>query len=221
MALFRNRSDAGRRLAAKLREYQDDPDAVVLALPRGGVPVAYEVATALRLALDVYTVRKLGVPGHAELAMGAVACDGSYVVDERTVEMLGVTGEEFLSALQRELAELRRREAAYRGSRPEPDVAGKTVLVVDDGLATGSTMYSAVAALRQRHPVRVVVAVPVAPARTVAELERVADRVVCAFEPEPFYAVGVSYEDFSQVEDDEVRRLLERAERERARWKVA
>jgi len=212
VSLYRDRADAGRRLAGELVEYARGREPIVLALPRGGVPIGYEVANALGAPLDVYIVRKLGVPGREELAMGAVASDGSYVVDEATVAASGVTRGQFQTTLARELAELRRREAAYRGKRPEPSLKGKDVILVDDGLATGASMYSAIAALRQRGPAEIAVAVPVAPAQACRTLGRYADRVFCPHQPEDFGAVGYYYEDFAQVGDDEVRRLLERAQ---------
>ncbi len=212
MSLYRDRADAGRRLAAGLTEYARGREPIVLALPRGGVPVGYEVAKALGVPLDVYIVRKLGVPGREELAMGAVASDGSYVVDEATVAASGVTRAQFQTTLARELAEVRRRETAYRGKRPEPSLPGKNIILVDDGLATGASIYSAIAALRQRGPAEIAVAVPVAPAHACRTLERYADRVFCPHQPEDFGAVGYYYENFAQVGDDEVRRLLERAQ---------
>jgi putative phosphoribosyl transferase len=218
--MFSNRADAGRQLAAHLEGYARGRDAIVLALPRGGVPVAYEVAKALGAPLDIYVVRKLGVPWHPELAMGAVASGGTYVVDEATVEMAGVTDEEFEAVLLRELAELARRESAYRGNRPEPNLTGKSVIVVDDGLATGASMFSAVAALRQRAPAEIAVAVPVAPVDTCARLERQADRVFCPHKMVRFGAVGLYYADFSQVGDEDVRRLLRLAAGEES-WRVA
>jgi predicted phosphoribosyltransferase len=221
MALFRNRADAGRQLAKHLAHYMLDPNAIVLALPRGGVPVAYEVALALKLPLDVYIVRKLGVPWHEELAMGAVAADGSYVIDEAIVNAAGVRPEEFRQTWERELGELRRRESVYRDDRPRPDLESKKAIVVDDGLATGASMYSAVTALRHRNPAEIIVAVPVAPADTVRFLERSADRVVCPYQPQPFGAVGMYYQDFTQTTDGEVRRLLADAEYQRTLWKVA
>lgn len=219
--LFDDRADAGRQLASQLQQYRQRDDTIVLALPRGGVPVAYEIARTLHLPLDVYIVRKLGVPGHEELAMGAVASDASYVMDEAMMKSLGITLGEFQTVLVHEFAEIKRREAAYRDDRPEPTVSGKSAIVVDDGLATGSTMYSAVSALRQRKPREIVVAVPVAPPDTCAALARLADRVVALHRPAYFGAVGLYYADFSQVGDDEVRRLLNRAEVEAAAWKVA
>lgn len=221
MALFYDRADAGRQLATYLIEYAQGRDPIVLALPRGGVPVGYEVAEALGAPLDVYIVRKLGVPGHEELAMGAVASDGSYVIDEATIDIAGVTRKEFQATLRHELAELRRREVAYRDDRPEPNLSSRTVILVDDGLATGASMYSAVAALRQRKPAQVAVAVPVAPADTCRSLEHVADRVFCPNQPIYFGAVGLYYANFAQVSDQEVRHLLNQAQRKREPWKVA
>lgn len=221
MSLYRDRADAGRKLASYVLDYARSRRPVVLALPRGGVPVGYEIAKALGAPLDVYIVRKVGVPGHEELAMGAIASDGSYVVDEATMESLGITQEHFRAALERELAELKRREIAYRDDRPEPELTGRNVIVVDDGLATGASMYSAVAALRQRSPAEIAVAVPVAPAETCRTLERLADRVFCPHQPTYFGSVGFYYDDFAQTSDSEVRDLLARALRESASWKVA
>jgi predicted phosphoribosyltransferase len=219
---YRDRTEAGRYLAESLVEYAGDAKVIVLALPRGGVPVAFEIATALHAPLDVYVVRKIGVPGHEELAMGATAGDGTVVLDERLVDGLGITREAFNAGVRRELTELHRRESVYRDGRPEPDLSGKTVIVVDDGLATGSTMRAAVTALRRRNPASIVVAVPTAAKRTCAELARVADRVVCPSTPEPFQAVGLYYDDFRQTTDDEVRALLRRAaDMEAKRWRVA
>jgi predicted phosphoribosyltransferase len=209
--LFRDRADAGRQLSAHLAHYAGRDDVIVLALPRGGVPVAYEVATALGAPLDVFLVRKLGVPGHEELAMGAIASGGVRVENEVVVRQLGIPERAIDAAAVRELQELERREAAYRGDRPPPDVRGKTAILVDDGLATGSTMRAAVAALRRRGPARVVVAVPVGAPETCAEFAEEADEAVCAREPEPFLAVGAWYADFAQTTDEEVRELLERA----------
>ncbi len=221
MPRFTDRAAAGRQLAERLREYAGRRDLLVLALPRGGVPVGYEVAKALDAPLDVYIVRKLGVPGHEEVAMGAVASDGSYVVDGGMIDACGVSLKDFQVELVHEFGELKRREVAYRDDRPEPDPFGKTVIVVDDGLATGASMYSAVSALRQREPAAIVVAVPVAPPETCRSLERVADRVVCPNQPEPFGAVGYYYADFRQLHDEDVRRLLELAQRNGASWRVA
>ncbi|HJZ93790.1 MAG TPA: phosphoribosyltransferase [Gemmataceae bacterium] len=209
--LFEDRHDAGRQLAAKLGRYAGRPDGIILALPRGGVPVGYEVARALGVPLDLFLVRKLGVPGREELAMGAIASGGVRVLNEDVVRELGIPQRWVDEVTADEAAELRRREAAYRDDRPAPDVRGKTVILVDDGLATGASMRAAVAALRQLGPARIVVAVPVAAAQTCKEFRSEADEVVCAETPEPFYAVGTWYEDFSQTTDDEVRDLLSRA----------
>lgn len=209
--LFRDRSDAGRILAGMLDEYAYRPDVVVLALPRGGVPVGFEIARALNVPLDVMVVRKLGVPGHQELAMGAIASGRVRVLNEDVVRMLGISNQIVNEATEREQRELIRREQAYRGDRPPVEVQGRTVILVDDGLATGSTMRAAVAALRQRGPARILIAVPAAAPDTCAELRSEVDDIICAMTPEPFYSVGMWYEDFSQTTDEEVRDLLERA----------
>ena len=208
---FRDRAEAGIALAARLGEYAGRPDVLVLALPRGGVAVGFEVARALRLPLDVLVVRKLGVPGHSELAMGAIASGGARVVSDDVIRALGIPGTAIDAVIERELHELARRERAYRGERPAPDVRGRTVLVVDDGLATGSTMRAAIASLRQQGAARIVVAAPVGAAETCAELEDDADEVVCLHAPADFWAVGAWYEDFSQTSDDEVSELLARS----------
>jgi putative phosphoribosyl transferase len=208
---FRDRADAGRQLAAKLTACAGRPNVQVLALPRGGVPVGYEVAHALGAPLDVFLVRKLGVPGREELAMGAMAAGGVRVLNEEVVRTLGIPDDVIESVSEKERRELARRERAYRDDRPPPDVRGRTVLLVDDGLATGSTMRAAVAALRKLHPARIVVAVPVGSAETCAELAAAADEVICARTPDPFYAVGLWYEDFTQTTDEQVHELLERA----------
>jgi predicted phosphoribosyltransferase len=205
---FRNRTDAGRQLAGKLAAYADRPDVVVLALPRGGVPVASEVARALGAPLDVFVVRKLGVPGHEELAMGAVATGGLRVLNDEIVHGLDIPEREIAAVADRELHELSRRERLYRGDHPPPDVGGRTVILVDDGLATGATMRAAVQALRQQQPARIVVAVPTASPDTCEALKAAADDVVCAMTPEPFFAVGHWYDDFTQTTDDEVARSL-------------
>jgi predicted phosphoribosyltransferase len=210
---FHNRREAGRLLAAKLSAYAKRPDVIVLALPRGGVPVAYEVAQALEAPLDVFLVRKLGVPGHEEYALGAIATGGVRVINQDLVRALRIPPATIEAIAAREQQELERRERAYRGDRPLPDVRGRTVILVDDGLATGATMYAAVTALRQQGAGRVVVAVPSAPPDTCAQLREVVDDVVCAVTPEPFHAVGLWYEDFSQTTDDEVRDLLARSAR--------
>lgn len=207
---FRDRGEAGRLLAAKLSAYANRPDVLVLALPRGGVPVAYEVARALGAPLDVFVVRKLGVPGYEELAMGAVATGGVRVLNDRIVNGLGIPGYIIDAVAAQEQQELARRERLYRGGRPPPDVRGRTVILVDDGLATGATMHAAVQALRQLQPARIVVAVPTASPDTCEELRAEVDEVICAITPEPFQAVGRWYEDFSQTTDEEVRELLGR-----------
>jgi predicted phosphoribosyltransferase len=211
-ARFRDRFEAGRRLAAALKHYQGRPNLLVLALPRGGVPVAYELAKALHAPLDLMLVRKLGVPGHEELAMGAIASGGIRVISEDVVRALGISDRAIATIAAHEEHELKRRERAYRGDRPPPQVQGKTVILVDDGLATGSTMRAAVAALKAQQPERLVVAVPVAAPETCEALRKEVDEVVCALAPEPFLAVGQWYQDFSQITDDEVRELLHRAE---------
>ena len=209
--LFRDRTEAGRLLAARLEQYAGKPDVMVLALPRGGVPVAYEVARALPAPMDVFIVRKLGVPGQEELAMGAVATGGVRVLNDQVVKGLGIPEYMIDAVVKWETEELKRRERLYRGDRPPPDVRGKTVILVDDGLATGSTMLAAARALRQQGPARIVVAVPVAAPDTCQLLKADVDEVVCAATPEPFYAVGLWYRDFSQTTDEEVRELLERS----------
>jgi putative phosphoribosyl transferase len=215
-AEFANRIEAGRALALKLGEFAGRNDILVLALPRGGVPVAYEVAEALKAHLDVLIVRKIGAPRQPELAMGAIASGGGYTVNREVLDEMHVTAAEFGAAVQREWDELHRREQVYRPHRAPIEVANKTVIVVDDGLATGSTMRVAPAALRRLQPARIVVAVPVAPADTLYRLEALADRVICLVTPEPFGAVGVHYMNFGQVGDAEVRQLLEENARRRA-----
>lgn len=205
---YRDRADAGVRLAEHLAAYADRADVVVLGLPRGGVPVAAEVARSLRAPLDVFCVRKLGVPGDEELAMGAIATGGFIVVNERVVSELGVSDRVLAEVAAAERDELDRRERAYRGGSPPARLAGRTVLVVDDGLATGATMRAAVRAVRAAGPRRVIVAVPVAAAETCRSLERDADELVCPLTPGGFRSVGAWYEDFSTTSDDEVRRCL-------------
>jgi len=215
IARFQNRTDAGRRLATELAAYARRPNVIVLALPRGGVPVGYEVARALDAPLDVFVVRKLGLPWQEELAMGALASGGVRILDENLIRIAHVSAEDLRRITEVEQAELARRERQYRGERPFPEMAGKTVILVDDGLATGSTMRAAVAALRLERPARIIVAVPVAAPETCAAFRDVADEIVCAETPEPFHAVGLWYEDFSQTSDTEVHELLERARRTR------
>jgi len=206
--LFRDRTDAGRHLATRLTDYADRPDVIILALPRGGVPVAFEVARRLHAPLDVFMVRKLGVPGHEELAMGAIASGGVRVLNHEVVHSLNITDRQLEAAVLKESAELERREREYRGDRPAVDVHGQIVILIDDGLATGASMRAAVSALRQRNPARLVVAVPVGAADTCREFQDETDETICFRTPEPFYAVGAWYENFSQTTDDEVRKLL-------------
>lgn len=213
---FQDRAEAGRLLGQQLARDHTGADVLVLALPRGGVPVGFEVAEALDAPLDLMVVRKLGVPGQEELAMGAIASGGVRVLNDDVVSALSISPQVLDAVTAVERAELARRERVYRGERPSPEVAGKTVLLVDDGLATGATMRAAVAAVRQLRPATVVVAVPVAPRDTLDLLRRAADEVVCPATPEPFLGVGMWYEDFSQTTDDEVRELLARAWRRRA-----
>ncbi len=213
--VFSDRAEAGDVLAARLSHLAGRPDLLVLALPRGGVPVGARVARALRAPLDVFVVRKLGVPGHEELAMGAIAGGGVRVRNQEVTSRLGLDDAVIDRVAEAEELELARRERSYRADRPEPDLAGKVVVLVDDGLATGSTMRAAVAAARAAGPARIVVAVPTAPASTCERLRREADEVVCASTPRPFRAVGYSYRSFPQTSDEEVRELL------RAAWTAA
>jgi predicted phosphoribosyltransferase len=208
--IFEDRGDAGRRLAAKLSAYADG-DTRVLALPRGGVPVAFEVAGTLHAPLDVFVVRKIGAPGREELAIGAIASGGVRVLHDETIALLGVDPAVIDDITQRESMELERREALYRGGLPAPDVAGCTVILVDDGLATGASMHAALLALRKRLPRRVVVAVPVAPPDTCDALAPYVDDLVVVATPQPFRGVGAWYADFSQTGDEEVRSLLREA----------
>src|SRR6266404_1203565 len=206
--IYRDRIDAGKQLALRLADYANRDDLIVLALPRGGVPVAYEVARALNAPLDIFLVRKLGVPGYEELAMGAIATGGVRVLNDQLVGGLLIPDyivDEVAASEQQELA---RRERLYRGDRPTPDVRGRTVILVDDGLATGATMLAAVKALRQQQPARIVVAVPTAAPETCEELKAEVDDIICAVTPRPFYGVGLWYQDFSQTTDEEVRNLL-------------
>jgi predicted phosphoribosyltransferase len=213
MSLFADRRYAGRILAAALGRFSGRTDVVVLGLPRGGVPVAYEVADDLSAPLDVFVVRKLGVPGHEELAMGALASGGLCVLNQDVIANFGIAKESIFRVARTEQRELARRERAYRGGRAPIDVSHKTVILIDDGLATGSTMRAAIQALRQQSPAEIVAAVPVAALAACAELSGEADEMVCAATPQPFHAVGLWYEDFSQISDDEVRELLESARR--------
>jgi predicted phosphoribosyltransferase len=213
MMRFRNRVEAGQQLAKRLAKYDHRADVLVLALPRGGVPVGYEVAQALNAPLDVFVVRKLGVPGHEELAMGAIASGGVRVLNVEVVKGLSIPDEVIDAVAARELQELERRERAYRDDRPAPDVRSRTVILVDDGIATGSTMKAAIEALRQLEASRIVVAAPTAALSTVREMRGDVDELVSVMAPADFSGVGQWYEDFSQTTDEEVRDLLERANR--------
>jgi predicted phosphoribosyltransferase len=210
---FRDRIDAGRQLAERLSSYAGRPDVIVLGLPRGGIPVAYEVARALGAPLDVFVVRKLGWPMQPELAMGAIASGGVLVLNEDVIEMVGAGPELIESVAEEERRELARREREYRGDRPPPPIRGRTVILVDDGLATGSTMRAAARAVRKQDPARLVIAVPVGAPETCESLRAEADEVVCVLQPPFFQAVGLWYDRFEQTTDAEVRRLLEDAAR--------
>mgnify|MGYP002624174160 CR=1 FL=1 len=209
--VFRNREEAGRELAGLLEPYKDREDVLVLALPRGGVPVGYEVACALKAPMDICLVRKLGTPGHEELAMGAIASGGVQVINQEVVTPFGIPAPVIQEVARREGEELARLERAYRGDRPAPEIRGRTVILVDDGIATGSTMRAALQALRAQKPAKIIVAVPTAPPSSCREMRDLADEVVAVMRPEPFNAVGQWYEDFNQTTDDEVRELLEDA----------
>jgi len=211
MAPFRNRRDAGEKLAQKLSAYVNRPDLTVLALPRGGVPVAYEVALALNAPLDIFIVRKLGLPGREELAIGAIASGGVRVLNKDIIRMLSIPDEVINFVARREAQELERREKLYRGGRAAPETRDRTVILIDDGLATGASMRAAVVGLRAQHPARIMVAVPAAATETCDAFQDEVDEIICAVTPEPFYGVGHWYEDFSQTTDEEVRNLLQEA----------
>jgi predicted phosphoribosyltransferase len=204
-----DRREAGRELASKLLKYAGRDDVVVLALPRGGVPVAFEIAEALDAPLDIFVVRKLGMPGHPEYAMGAIASGGIRIINDDVVRWYGISPAAIEAVAREELAELERREREYRRGRPLTGLRGRTAILVDDGLATGSTMRAAVQAVRAYSPARVVVAVPVGALATCAGFNDITDEIICARTPEPFSAVGLWYRDFSQTSDEEVRSLLE------------
>ncbi|BAY47787.1 hypothetical protein SAMD00079811_54060 [Scytonema sp. HK-05] len=209
--LYKNRKAAGQILAKELAAYANRQDVLVLALPRGGVPVAFEVAKALNAPLDVFVVRKLGVPEQQELAMGAIASGGVRVLNEDIVRSLGISEAAINQVVAKEQQELERRERLYRGDRPVPSLHERTVILVDDGLATGATMRAAVVALQQQKPAKIIVAVPVSASETCQEFQSKVDEVVCAATPSPFYSVGLWYEDFPQTTDEEVRVLLDKA----------
>lgn len=214
MIPFRDRRDAGKKLAQKLSAYAGRPDVLIVALPRGGVPVAYEVALALNASLDILIVRKLGLPGQEELAIGAIASGGIRILNGDIIRTLSIPEEVINFVVKREIEELQRREKLYKGNRPSLDVRDHTVILVDDGLATGASMRAAVAGLRTQHPARIVVAVPAAAPEVCDAFRSEVDELVCAITPEPFYGVGRWYKDFSQVTDAEVRVLLEEANRQ-------
>ena len=210
---FLNRADAGRILAAKLMRYANHPDVLVMALPRGGVPVGFEVARALNVPLDIMLVRKLGVPGHDELAMGAIASAGIRILNRSVIESLQIAPDAIEMVEKRESLELMRREAAYRGNRPPTDVEGRTVILVDDGIATGSTMRVAIAALREQKVGHIVVGTPTAPTTVRWEMEALVDDFIAVITPEDFYGVGQWYDDFTQIDDDSVHELLRMGEK--------
>jgi putative phosphoribosyl transferase len=213
--IFANRTKAGQELALRLKKYANRDDVIVLGAPRGGVPVAFEVATALRAPLDVFVLRKLGVPGREELAFGAIASGGVRILDRETVQGLRLTDLDVERVTRAETRELRRRERSYRGGKPALNISGLIAILVDDGIATGSSMRAAIRALRQMKPARIVIAVPVAPSSTCDRLRSEVDEIVCLEMPEPFYGVGQFYDDFSQVGDEEVKELLDSASRGR------
>ena len=215
---FRDRHEAGKLLAKALMEFKGRKDALVLGIPRGGVVVAYEVAKALGLPLDVFIARKIGAPGNPELAVGAVASDGTIVLDDYAIRMLGVSEEYIRQEAERQKREIERRLKAYRGGREGYPISGKTVILVDDGVATGATTTAALRAIRANDPAEVILAVPVAPPETVRKLEREADRVVCLYTPSPFWAVGAFYANFEQTSDYEVKALLEELSAGGSHW---
>jgi putative phosphoribosyl transferase len=212
LAQFINRKDAGQQLARHLGRYIHQTDVLVLGLPRGGIPVGAEIAKLLNAPLDVFLVRKLGVPGQEELAMGAIASGGVRVLNEEVIRQVRIPAETIERVTQLERAELQRREEAYRGDRPPLDVRGKTIILVDDGLATGASMYAALLAIREQHPAWIVIAVPVAAPETIHSFQSLVDEMVCVLTPTPFNGVGAWYEDFSQVSDEQVHVLLIRHE---------
>jgi putative phosphoribosyl transferase len=211
MAFFKDRVDAGRKLANELSKYANRSDILILALPRGGVPVAFEVAKELNAKMDVFVVRKLGVPGNEELAMGAIASDNIIVLNKDVVRSFQISKQVIDAVAARELKELERREHIYRGKRPKPSISGSTVILIDDGLATGATMSAAASAVKTKNPTKIVIAVPTGAPDTCKFFEEKVDEVICVATPEPFYSVGAWYEDFSQTTDEEVCELLNKA----------
>jgi putative phosphoribosyl transferase len=208
---FQNRSEAGKLLAAKLSNYAEAHDVIVLGLPRGGVPVAYEIAEALHAPLDVWLVRKLGVPGQEELAMGAISSGGVMILNNEIIQALSISQEAIDQVAEAEQRELERRDRAYRGDRALPQLQDHTVILVDDGIATSSTLRAAIAAFQQQHPQRIIAAAPVAPPTICEDLKRIVDDVVCLNTPDPLQSIGMWYKDFSQTTDAEVRELLKRS----------
>lgn len=211
MEKFLDRYEAGKVLAEHLKSYVKKSNVIVLALPRGGVPVAYEIAKALFIPLDIFVVRKLGVPGHEELAMGAIATGGTVVFNDEIIRELHISKSAIDQVIQLEQQELQRRELTYRGNRPFPTLKDKTIILVDDGIATGATMRAAIKALRQQNPASIIMAVPVAAFSTCVEMEGLVDKIICPLKPHQFYAVGAWYENFSQTSDEEVFELLKNA----------
>lgn len=209
MSLFQNRRQAGQRLSQALQSLNIPDDAIILGLARGGVPVAFEVAKALGLAFDAFIVRKLGAPGQRELAIGAIASGGARFLNDEIIRVLGVSQDQLEAITERESLELQRREALYRGQRPAPDLKGRVVLLVDDGLATGASMRVAIQALRQQKPAQIIAACPVAPPTTCHELSHLADQMICLYTPEPFFGVGAWFDDFRETTDEEVQALLQ------------
>jgi putative phosphoribosyl transferase len=218
LTLFENRNDAGKKLAQEFIKFKERDDAIVLALPRGGVPVAYEVARALDVPLDIFLVRKLGVPGQEELAMGAIASGGVRVLNPEVIRALNIPGSVIHAAVERELRELERREQDYRDDKPRPDLRRKIVILIDDGLATGASMRAAVEGVRVQDPAKIIVAVPTGALETCQQFELLADEVICLTIPQPFKGVGAWYADFGQTSDEEVRDLLRQANRSRS-WR--
>lgn len=215
---FQDRAEAGRALAERLVQYTDHPNTLVLALPRGGVPVAFEIAETLKLPLDIFVVRKLGLPGHEEFAIGAIASGGARVLNQDLIHRLSIDDKLVEQIVAREQKELERRERTYRGQYPASDFQGQTLILVDDGMATGSSMHAAIMALREQRPAALIVAVPIAARSTCDELASFADEVVCLETPLNFRAVGLWYRDFSQVTDEEVIDLIERNQKHRKIW---
>lgn len=209
--LFADRREAGRQLGARLKELNLEGDVLVLALPRGGVPVGYEVAHSLQVPLDVFVTRKIGAPENSEFAIGAVASDGTSILDEEVIQQLGIPDDYVISETEHQLTEIERRMAVYRREQPPPEIEGRTVILVDDGVATGSTVRASLKALGKRNPGRLILAIPVGPPNTVEELRPLADDIVVLATPEPFWAVGRFYQSFGQTSDEEVVKLLEAA----------